>query len=157
MRGGTADRPHSGQTVQPSTAVTATLSRRPRPGRLTPAPRPPSRRHRIIPGSSGKVTLRTSDDGATVILERGQVVIVVLAGHGMTRWNPLRLAGAAPAALRQLSLSGGYPSAAPARASYRATQRGTAEIISGTNAKCLHATPPCAIAQLLWQVTVVVR
>jgi hypothetical protein len=59
--------------------------------------------------------------------------------------------------LRQLSASGGYPSGAPARTSYRAIQAGTAEIISGTNARCLHAHPPCEIAQGLWRVTVAVR
>jgi hypothetical protein len=56
-----------------------------------------------------------------------------------------------------LTASGGYPSKAPALASYRAVEPGTAEILSGTNARCLHAQPVCAIAQRLWRVTVVVH
>jgi len=108
-------------------------------------------------GPSGQVTLSASDDGARVVVKPGQTIIVVLAGKGMLRWNPIRLADLPPAALRQLSAAGGYPSRAPARASYRAIRAGTAEILSGTNAPCLHAHPRCAIVQRSWRVTVVVR
>ena len=106
---------------------------------------------------SGQVTVTTSDDGATVVVVPGRVITVVLAGQGMLRWNQPRLAGSVPGVLRQLSASGGYPAKAPAQASYRAVRAGTAEIISGTNARCLHTHPPCEIAQRLWRVTVVVR
>jgi hypothetical protein len=129
----------------------------PRPAKLTPAPAPPSRHPRITVGPPGQVTLSTSDDGATVVVKPGQVITVVLDGKGMLRWNPPRLAGSVPGALRQLRASGGYPSRAPARTSYRAIQNGTAEIISGTNAPCLHAHPPCEIVQRLRRTTVVVR
>jgi hypothetical protein len=98
----------------------------------------------------------TSDDGATVVVAPGQVIAVVLGGHGMLMWDRPRVTGSAPAALRQFSASGGYPSAAPARASYRAVRAGTTDILSGTNARCLHARPPCEIAQRLWRITIVV-
>jgi hypothetical protein len=147
----------SAEPLRPGTAVTATLSRAPRPGKLTPAPAAPLRHRRITAGHSGKVTVTTSDDGATVVVAPGQTITVFLEGQGKLRWNRPRLAGSAPGVLRQLSASGGYPSAAPAGASYRAVRAGTVAIISGTNARCLHAQPPCAIPQRLWRVTVVVR
>jgi hypothetical protein len=101
--------------------------------------------------------LTASDDGATVIATPGQVVIVVLRGQGMLTWNRPRVAGLMPGALRQLSARGGYLSMAAAQARYRVVKAGTATIVSGTNARCLHAHPPCAIPQRAWQVTVVVR
>jgi hypothetical protein len=155
--GGEAKRPGSAQPLRPGTAVTMTLSRAPRPGKVTSAPAAPSRHRRITVGHSGQVTVTTSDDGATVVVVPRQVITVVLGGQGMLRWNRPRLAGSVPGVLRQLSASGGYPSKAPARASYRAVRVGTAKIISGTNARCLHTHPPCEIAQRLWRVTVVVR
>jgi hypothetical protein len=142
---------------RPGTAVTVTFSRAPGSGKLTAAPRAPSRHRRITVGRSGQVTLTTADDGATVLAVPGQMITVVLAGQGMLGWNPPRLAGSVPGALRQLSSRGGYPSEAPARTSFRAIQAGAAEIISASNAPCLHAHPPCEIVQRLWRVTVVVR
>ena len=142
---------------QPGTAVSATLSRAPRAGELTPTPAAPSRQRRITASHSGQVTVTTSDNGATVVAAPGQVLTVVLRGKGMLMWNRPRLTGSLAGVLRQLSGSGGYPSKAPARARYRAARSGTAEILSGTNARCLHTHPPCAIAQQLWRITVVVR
>jgi len=155
--GGDASRTRPAHPPRPGTAVTVTFSRAPQSGKLSPGPAVPSGRRRITAGHSGRVTLTTSDDDATVVVVPGQVITVVLAGRGMLRWNPTRLAGSVPGTLRQLSATGGYPSTAPARASYRAVRAGTAEIVSGTNARCLHTRPPCAIAQRLWRVTVVVR
>jgi hypothetical protein len=91
------------------------------------------------------------------VVAPGQAITVVLDAQGMLRWNRPRLAGSATGVLRQLSASGGYPSAAPAQASYRAVRVGTVAIFSGTNARCLHAQPPCAIPQRLWRITIVVR
>jgi hypothetical protein len=85
------------------------------------------------------------------------VVTVVLGSNGTMMWNRPRLAEAGPGALRQLSASGGYPSRLPGRAAFRAVRPGAAAILSGTNARCLHADPPCAIPQRLWRVTVVVH
>jgi hypothetical protein len=103
------------------------------------------------------VTVTTSDDGATILLVPGQVITVVLGSQGMPEWNRPQLAAVVPGVLRQISASGGYPSTAPARATYRAVRAGRAQILSGTNARCLHTTPPCEIAQRLWQVTVIVH
>jgi hypothetical protein len=147
----------SARPLPPGAAVTVTLSRAPRPGKVTSAPTAPSRYRRITAGHTGRVTVTASDDGATVVVVPGQVVTVVLGGQGMIRWNRPRLDGSVPGVLRQLGATGGYPSKAPARASYRAVLAGTAEILSGTNARCLHTQPPCEIAQRLWRVTVVVR
>jgi hypothetical protein len=157
VAGGGTRRPGSAQPLRPGTAVTVTLSRAPRPGRVTSAAAAPSRHRKVTAGHSGQVIVTTSDDGATVVVVRGQVITVVLGGQGMLRWNRPRLAGSVPVVLRQLSANGGYPSKASARASYRAVRAGTAEIFSGTNARCLHTRPPCEIAQRLWRVTVVVR
>jgi hypothetical protein len=155
--GGGASRTRPAHPPQSGTAATVTFSRAPRSGKLSPVPGAPSRHRRIRAGHSGRVTVTTSDDGATVVLVPGQVVTVVLAGQGMLRWNRPRLAGSGPEVLRNLRASGGYPSKAPARTDYRAVRVGTAEIISGTNARCLHTHPPCEIAQRPWRVTVVVR
>jgi hypothetical protein len=149
-----ASRTRPAHPPQPGTAVTVTFSRAPGSGKLTPAPGAPSRHRRITAGRTGQVTLTTADDAATVLAVPGQIITIVLDGQGMLRWNPPRLAGSAPAAMRQLSVSGGYPSKAPARASYRAVRAGTAEIIASTNARCLHTHPPCEIVQRLWRVTV---
>jgi hypothetical protein len=101
--------------------------------------------------------MTTSDNGATIVIGTGQVITVVLGGEGMLMWNRPRLTGSLAGVLQQLSGSGGYPSKAPGRARYRAVRVGTAEILSGTNARCLHTHPPCAIPQQLWRITVVVR
>jgi hypothetical protein len=157
VAGGGDNHQRSPQPPRPGTAVTATLSRAPRPGKLTPAPAAPSRHRTITAGHSGQATVTASDYGATVVVVPGQMITVVLARKGMLMWNRPRLAGSAPGVLRQLAATGGYPSKASARASFRAVRVGTAEIFSGSNARCLHAHPPCEIAQQLWRVTVVVR
>ena len=155
--GGGPTRRGTGRPGLRGAASTASLSRAPRPGKLTPTPAAPASHRRITAGRSGQVTVTNPDDGATVVVNPGQVIIVVLTGQGMLQWNRPGLAGSKPGVLRQLSTSGGYPTEAPARASFRAARAGTAEIISGSNARCLHAHPPCEIAQRLWRVTVVVR
>ena len=155
--GAGASRTRPAPPPRPRTAATVTLSRAPRSGKLSPASPAPSRHRRITARRSGRLTVTASDDGATVVVAPGQVITVVLAGQGMLSWSSPRLAGSGPVVLRHLGASGGYPSKAPARASYRAVRAGTAEIISGTDARCLHTKPPCEIAQRLWRVTVVVR
>jgi hypothetical protein len=145
----------SASSVRPGRVVTVTLSPRPQPGSFARRSAPSGHR-RITPGSSGQVTVTVSDSGATVVLKPGQVITVVLAGQGVLMWDRPRLSAPVPGVLRQLSASGGYPARAPARASYRAVRAGRAQIISSTDARCLHAHPACAIAQRLWQVTVIV-
>ena len=145
------------QTPEPGTAVTVTFSRAPSPGGFASAPAAHLGHARITAGHSGHVTVTTSDDGATVVIVPGQTITVVLSGQGMGKWNRPRLGGSALGVLRQVSASGGYPSSAPARAAFRAVRVGTEAILSATNARCLHARPPCAIAQRSWRVKVVVR
>ncbi|MDR2984938.1 MAG: hypothetical protein LBV34_08860 [Nocardiopsaceae bacterium] len=145
-------------SVQPQpSGTTVTVSRQPRPGSLSPAPVAHSGHRTITADKSGRVTLTTSDDGATVKVMSGQEITVVLGGQGTLQWTKPRLAGPAAAVLRQLSASGGYPSQTAARATFRAAQAGSAVILSSTDAKCLHAHPACAIPERLWRVTVVVR
>jgi hypothetical protein len=103
-------------------------------------------------GKSAGGTLTVADSGETVRLKVGQSVRVVLRGGGT--WDLPRAAGKA---VRRTSASGGYPTSPPARATFRAVRPGTAVLRSMTDAKCLHAQPPCAIAQRLWTVTVIVR
>jgi hypothetical protein len=111
---------------------------------------------RILVGRSGKVTLTQSDNGATVVLARGQQIIVVLGGTGMPTWDQPLAAGPHASLLRRVSASGGYPSSAPARAVFLAVHPGTSVIRSITDAACLHAKPSCEIAQQVWQVSVIV-
>jgi hypothetical protein len=52
--------------------------------------------------------------------------------------------------------SGGYPSDRTATAVFVAARDGKASISSITDHPCLHAQPPCMIAQHVWAVHVVV-
>lgn len=153
---GRATDPTPAHVVQPGSPVKITISRAPRPGGFRAGRGEPAGRRKII-NSSGRVRLSASDNGATVVVKPGQEILVVLGGTGRARWNSIRLTGLAEDVLRQLSQNGGYPSIAPARASYRAIRPGTTELVSGTNAPCLHAHPRCQLAQLLWRVTVIVH
>jgi len=122
-----------------------------------PASNPTSQpARRILVGRSGKVTLTQSDDGATVVLSRGQLIIVVLGSPGYPTWDQPLAAGPHLAALRRVSAVGGYPSSAPARATFVAVTAGKALIRSITDAACLHTKPACEIAQRVWQVSVIV-
>jgi hypothetical protein len=111
---------------------------------------------RILVGRSGKVTLTQSDNEATIVLARGQRIIVVLGGLGLPTWDQPLAAGPGAGLLRRVSASGGYPSTAPARATFLAVRQGTSTIRSITDAKCLHTKPMCLIAQQVWQVSVIV-
>lgn len=107
-------------------------------------------------GQSGKVTLTQSDDGATVVLTRGQMIIVVLGGPGLPTWDQPLAAGPQASLLHRLSASGGYPSTAPAKATFLAVRQGASLIRSITDVKCLHTKPMCQIAQQVWQISVIV-
>jgi hypothetical protein len=98
-------------------------------------------------------TLTVADNGATVRMRIGQSVRVVLASGGMM-WDAPKATGHA---FHRTSVSGGYPTGRPAKATFRAVHAGRSSISSVTDAKCLHAKPPCTIAQRLWSVVVVVR
>ncbi len=101
---------------------------------------------------NGEITVTETDSGKTVHLHIGQRLQVVLAGRG-DQWH--RPASLGPS-LRLASADGGYPSGRPAKAAFIAVQAGTASITSITDHPCLHAQPPCKIAQRVWSVRVLV-
>ncbi len=93
-----------------------------------------------------------ADSGRTVHLHIGQRVRVVLGGRG-EQWH--RPASSGPS-LRLAAASGGYPSSRPAHAVFIAVRAGTASVTSITDHPCLHAQPPCMIAQRAWSIRVLV-
>ena len=103
------------------------------------------------------VIVTAADNGRTVVLARGKVLVVRLASQGLLTWDRPRLADSAPAALRELSARGGYPSRAPVVARFLAVRPGRATLSSITDARCLHVAPRCAFDQRLWHVRVIVR
>lgn len=100
----------------------------------------------------GEVTVTEADSGTTVHLHIGQRLRVVLGGRG-ERWHPPASPGPF---LRLAAASGGYPSGRPADAVFFAVEAGTASVTSMTDHPCLHAQPPCMIAQRVWSVRVLV-
>lgn len=115
----------------------------PAPTGGTPAPAPT-----LV--SPGTVTL--ADAGSTVRLRRGERLHVRLS-NGSGTWEPPSADGEA---VRRIEASGGYPSREAAQATFLAVADGTATITSRTDYPCLHAHPPCAIAQRIWLVRVIV-
>jgi hypothetical protein len=109
------------------------------------------------PSAYRGVIITAADNGRTIVLARGKVLVVRLASQGMVTWDRPRLTGSGPGALRELSARGGYPSRAPVVARFLAVRAGRATLTSITDARCLHVAPKCAFAQRLWHVTVVVR
>jgi hypothetical protein len=109
------------------------------------------------PPASGAVTVTEADNGRTVTIARGKVLVVKLGSQGMLSWDRPRLTGPMPGALRELSASGGYPSHAPVVARFLAVRPGTATLSSVTDARCLHVAPKCAFPQRGWHVTVIVH
>jgi hypothetical protein len=150
---------HAGSPAHTGPAGAGTASAAPAPTvsvAALPSARP--RTHRpIVAGPSGRVKLSERDDGVTVLLRPGQSVTVVLGGQTIGSWHQPAVAAPDSGVIRRVSGSGGYPAAAPARATFLAVRSGKAVISAISDARCLHATPPCAIAQRIWQVTVVVH
>lgn len=145
-------------TVTPAgTASAGTVSASPgHPLTVPPSSPASASRKRIVVGRSGKVTLTQSDNGATVVLARGQLIIVALGGPGLPTWDQPLAAGPRASLLHRVSASGGYPSSAPARAQFLAVHPGRSMIRSITDAACLHSKPMCAMAQQVWQVSVII-
>ena len=107
------------------------------------------------PGNSardGEVTVTEADSGRTVHLRIGQRLRVVLGGRG-EQWH--RPASPGPS-LRLAAASGGYPGSRPATTVFIAVGAGPASVTSMTDHPCLHAQPPCKIAQRVWSVRVLV-
>jgi len=109
-----------------------------------------------MPGHAGHAghrhTLTVADNGAKVRLRRGQTIVVILASPAQT-WRPPMASGVA---VRRTSSRGGYPVSQVALASFVAVRPGLATLTSTTDARCLHAQPPCEIPQQLWAVTIIV-
>lgn len=93
-----------------------------------------------------------ADAGYTVRLSRGERLKVYLSSQDGA-WD---LPQADGEAMQRTEAAGGFPSGESARATFVAVADGTATILSRTDHPCLHANPPCAMAQRLWQVRVIV-
>lgn len=98
-------------------------------------------------------TLVVTDDLATVRLRIGQSLTVTLAPDGMFSWHVPIVTGAA---VKPVNATGGYPAQQPMRASFVATQSGTATLQAINDTRCLHAVPSCLPPQRHWKVTVIV-
>jgi hypothetical protein len=101
---------------------------------------------------NGTVTVTEADNGETVHLHIGQRLRVVLGDRGQ-QWHRPASSGQS---LRLDTASGGYPTGHPADAVFLAIQAGTASVTSLTDHPCLHAQPPCKIAQIAWNIHVLV-
>jgi hypothetical protein len=127
-----------------SRAATITFSALP-----TPAPRPSGTR---TPG--GQVTLTAADNGASIAVRIGQLITVDLGGRGVMSYHQPHASGTT---LERLWASGGYPARRGAMAGFRAVRTGTSNLVSITDARCLHVSPRCAFPQISWRVTVIVH
>jgi hypothetical protein len=107
-------------------------------GRPDPKPTPTGR------------TLTAADSGTTVILRRGERIVVALDPG----WDRPRTYG--DRVLRLLSAHGGYPPRAPLRVAYVAFAPGRTEIRTQTDLPCFHTRPPCKVPVHFWWVRVVV-
>lgn len=97
---------------------------------------------------NGPGTLSDGDDGRTVTVARGDVVVVAFPGCTGVDYQPATAEGP----LRRYRASGGNPGAA--RSIFSAATTGTATVTAESDAACLHTSPACAMAQRAWRVTV---
>jgi hypothetical protein len=105
------------------------------------------------PTLAGPVTLTLADNGAVIRLRAGQRVAVALASEGFLSWH---VPAAAGAAVRRVSVSGGYPGQQPARGAFLVVRSGRVILTSIDDTACLHTQPACEPAQQEWRVTVIV-
>jgi hypothetical protein len=106
------------------------------------------------PSSTDTMTLTETDSGRTITLAVGQSVTVNLPGGSTGGYDQPQSSGAA---MHRDSASGGYPTDQPAIGHFTAAQTGAADLTSMTDSKCLHAQPPCMVAQRSWVVHVIVH
>lgn len=112
----------------------------------------------LLAGGSGTTTVRhlhESDSGRTIHVSRGDVIKVRLPGGSMGGYHRPRTSDGE--VVERTSASGGYPSDDQARARFVARHRGTAELTSYTDYRCLHTDPRCLPPQREWTVHVIVR
>jgi hypothetical protein len=108
-------------------------------------------------GSGSGTTVRhlhEDDSGRTIHVSVGDVVKVRLPGGSGGGYHRPRTSDRD--VVRRTSATGGYPSDDDARASFRARHRGTADLTSYTDYRCLHTEPRCLPPQRQWTVHVVV-
>ena len=60
-------------------------------------------------------------------------------------------------AVSRIATSGGFPSSAPATATFKATRSGRADLVTVTDAACFHTEPACKMPQRSWVLHVVVK
>jgi hypothetical protein len=106
------------------------------------------------PTRTSTATLTESDSGRTITLTVGQLVTVNLPGGSSGGYDQPQ---SSSAAMHRDSVSGGYPTAQPAVAQFTAAEAGAADLTSQTDYRCLHAQPPCMVAQKQWVVHVIVQ
>lgn len=106
-------------------------------------------------GSGADRHLGESDYGRTIHVHRGATIAVRLPNSGSGGY--LQPQSSDERIVRRTTATGGYPTADDARATFVARHRGTADLTATTDYACLHANPPCEIAQREWVVHVVVR
>jgi hypothetical protein len=114
---------------------------------------PPATSPSPSPTLVGPSRLTVADNGTTVRLVRGRSLTVELAAQGMFSWHVPITTGTA---LRLVNGSGGYPTEQPARATFVATEPGTAVLTATDDTACLQADPECLPLQQQWHVSVVV-
>jgi hypothetical protein len=109
----------------------------------------------LAPAASASTVrnLHESDSGRTIHVSPGDVIRVRLPG-GSGGYHVPR--GSDRYVVRRTSAAGGYPSEQDARATFVARHRGTADLTSYTDYKCLHTDPRCLPPQRQWVVHVVV-
>ena len=145
--------PTASPSVTPTSSPTPTATASPTPASASPslstspAPRP---HHRALP----PVELNEASSGRTLRVRVGQRVVVELPGGSVGGYVVPRSSDEQVVPRR--SSSGGYPSDAPARASFEAAQRGEADLSATTDFGCLHTQPRCLPAQKQWLVHLVV-
>jgi hypothetical protein len=105
--------------------------------------------HVIVVPATRTVMVTEAESRSVLSLRVGDTLVVSLPHD----YQPTRLTG--PALILTQS-SGGFPTGQPMSASYLAAQPGSVDVITMTDAACLHAPRPCMIPQLLWIVHVTV-
>ena len=110
----------------------------------------------VMPSASATTIryLHERDSGRTIHVSRGDVIKVRLPGGSMGGYHRPRSSDGD--VVHRTSASGGYPSADQARARFVARHRGTANLTSYTDYRCLHTDPRCLPPQREWNVRVVV-
>ena len=99
--------------------------------------------------------LHESDSGRTIHVSRGDVIKVRLPGGSMGGYHRPRTSDGD--VVERTNATGGYPSDDTARARFVARHRGTADLTSYTDYRCLHTQPRCLPPQREWVVHVVVK